>query len=737
MGDAATNDATSDDAPSVSESASHSQRPVPAWLENLAALGWRVLVVVALVVVLAYLGSLIWNVVAAVGLAIVVAIVMAPFVIKMRDGGRSRSSAALVAWLVAMGVGLGLLILVVVALLPYALEILQGLQAGQSEVEAFVADLQLPTWLNTFVTDVIEKAEGVSGDAVSAAVGSVANMVGIVILAVFLLYFFLRDGDKAWMWLFQSVGEDTRERITTVGDETLGRVGNYVRGTAVMATVSAVTSFVFMLLLGTPVALPLALLAFVTAFIPYFGGAIAGLIIVLVTWGAVDSTAALIMFALLLARFAVVHVFVRPRAFEEGLAVQPTLILIVLPIGLHVAGLIGLILVVPLTAVVVSVAQGITEILAPSKPPNLPEIVPAWLDRVAQWSWRALVGIAFVAMLGLILTTLPLVVLPVILALIFASTVLPLFDAVLHRGRSRGIAAAIAVGGATVAIVSVLAVTLVSLVNQAEEVGDTATSGADQVNEAAGGLLGMGTDAIQAGTDSGVQAILDASSELAGVAVALILTVLLTFYFLRDGGRMWARLMSHIPDDAASQLNTAGSRAFGVLGGYMVGTAAISFVGAASQAAIMWILGLPLVMPVFVLSFFGGFIPYIGSLLTTGLAFLIAVQAGTTVDIVVMGIWTLVFNIVQGNVVAPAVYNRTTSIHPAIVLACIPAASAVAGILGMFLVVPVLGVVLTTWRTVLRVIGSGDDDFPGPPESNPDDPGDPASSTQAAAPDPA
>ena len=46
-----------------------------------------------------------------------------------------------------------------------------------------------------------------------------------------------------------------------------------------------------MLLLGTPVALPLALLAFVTAFIPYFGGAIAGIIIVLVTWGAVDSTA--------------------------------------------------------------------------------------------------------------------------------------------------------------------------------------------------------------------------------------------------------------------------------------------------------------------------------------------------------------------------------------------------------------------------------------------------------------
>ena len=99
-----------------------------------------------------------------------------------------------------------------------------------------------------------------------------------------------------------------------------------------------------------------------------------------------------------------------------------------LPIGLQIAGLAGLVLAVPLTAVVVSVAQGITDILAPEQSPTLPEIVPTWLDRVAQWSWRALVGIAFVALLGLIVVTLPLVTLPVILALIFASTVLPLFD---------------------------------------------------------------------------------------------------------------------------------------------------------------------------------------------------------------------------------------------------------------------------------------------------------------------
>ncbi len=138
----------------------------------------------------------------------------------------------------------------------------------------------------------------------------------------------------------------------------------------------------------------------------------------------------------------------------------------------------------------------------------------------------------------------------------------------------------------------------------------------------------------------------------------------------------------------------------------MVGTAAISFVGAASQWVIMVALGLPLALPVFVLSFFGGFIPFIGGAITTGLAFLIAVANGEPIDIVIMAIWTIVFNLVQGNVVASLVYGRTNNIHPAIVLLAIPAGSAVAGILGMFLVVPVIGVVAATWRTVLHVVGT-------------------------------
>jgi putative heme transporter len=141
-----------------------------------------------------------------------------------------------------------------------------------------------------------------------------------------------------------------------------------------------------------------------------------------------------------------------------------------------------------------------------------------------------------------------------------------------------------------------------------------------------------------------------------------------------------------------------------VLGGYMIGTAVTSLFGAVTSALIMEILGLPLAVPIGILTFFGGFIPLVGSAVTTGLAVLIALAVGTPFDVVVMGIWTIVFNIVQGNFVTPLVYARIFSVHPAIILLAIPAGSEVAGVLGMFLVVPFLAIIVAIWRPIVDLV---------------------------------
>ena len=119
----------------------------------------------------------------------------------------------------------------------------------------------------------------------------------------------------------------------------------------------------------------------------------------------------------------------------------------------------------------------------------------------------------------------------------------------------------------------------------------------------------------------------------------------------------------------------------------------------------MFILGLPLIMPVAALAFILGFIPYIGSALGTILAFMVAVQYGTSQDIVIMLVWVLVFNIVQGSFMAPIVDGKAVSLHPAIVLIAIPAGGQLAGVMGMFLGVPLLGILAGVWRSVIAVMG--------------------------------
>jgi predicted PurR-regulated permease PerM len=265
------------------------------------------------------------------------------------------------------------------------------------------------------------------------------------------------------------------------------------------------------------------------------------------------------------------------------------------------------------------------------------------------------------------------------------------------------VAAAVATVGAFLIAVLVLALTIGAMVGPLQEIVSTAAAGADQTEARRLGLVGLVT-----ATGSGMLgAVAGLLSGLVGFVVALLLAAILTFFFLRDGPGLWDRAIAGLPPVRRARLQEAGTGAAGVLGGYMIGTGAISLFGAATQFVIMFVLGVPLALPLAVLSFFGGFVPYIGSFITTGLAFLVTVSTGETTDIIVMGLFTIIFNIVQGNIVAPLVYGKAVNLHPAIILLAIPAGSALAGIIGMFLIVPFLGVVATTWRTVLKTF---DDD---------------------------
>lgn len=679
---------------------------VPEWLSNAAALGWRLLVVAALVVAAWLLVTLLWTVTASILVAVIVSAVFAPFVLRLRARGRTRTTAAAIVWATAMLVIGGVLLLLVLAFLPYAVDIVSQVKQGLSALQQQLADQHIPSAVSTAVENVWKAVGDGSGGLVGTIVAAAGEAVTIAILATFLVFFFLRDGDKAWLWLFQAATDQKRDLITTAGDDALARVGGYLRGTTILAALIAVTDYLFMLLLGVPLALPLAVLAFLAGYIPYFGGIVSTLLILVVTYGAVGSGPLLVMVLLIAIRGLLLGYLVRPQVYGRTVSIHPAIVLLALPAGFQLAGIIGLFAAVPVTAVVIAVAGAAVRIVEPDPPPPLPGLVPAWLDRLAQHGWRILVVIGVIGLAVLVTVSLPLVVMPVIVALILAATLEPSVGWLQARGWGRGRAAALAIGGGTLLVIAILALTVASLVQQAAELGDTVTRGSAQVDSAMGSQLGLPDEAIASGARQAVQTIASLVDAMASIGTITLLGILLAFYLLTDGERLWGWLSPHLRADSGTEVRAAGGRAFDVLGGYMIGTGAISLVGAGSQWVIMVVLGLPLALPIFVLSFFLGFIPYIGSFIATGLAFLVTIAVGDTFDIVVMGIWTLVFNIVAGNIVAPLVYGRTVHIHPAIVLVAIPAGAAVAGVIGMFVVVPALGIVASTWRTVLGLMAA-------------------------------
>jgi predicted PurR-regulated permease PerM len=676
---------------------------VPRWLERAGALSWRIAVLIGLGAVLTWLAFTLGTVTASVIVALIVAATFAPLGQGLRRRGWSGTASAAAVTGAAVLVGGLLLLLLALAFAPYIPTLVSAFQTGVESVRQQVAASGSPE-LAVQIAAAAANFQAWLSDNFASLVGSVANAFTVGLLALFLTFFLLQDGEKGWGRAIEVTDGWRRERIDDAGHTALTRVGGYLRGTAVLSAVVAVTDLVYLTVLGVPLAAPLAILAFVGGFVPYIGGLIATGVILLAAWGAVGPQTAIVLLVLIAVTRGIVSNVLRPVVYGSRVGLHPGIILLVLPAGAAVAGIVGVFAAVPVAVFVASFTASIIAALEPEVAPDRNPIVPHWLDRVAQWGWRLLailvVGIGMILILG----TVPLVVAPLLLAGILAASVVPLVAALRRRGWSNQRAAMVVTGGSVLAIVAIMVVAVVALGPGLSDAISGAEDGAADAGDATGGVLGwLETASTQVGTSiAGI--VTGVLSGVSSLVVVLVLASLLTFYVLRDGRRGWDRITQPLGDWQRTELETTMTDSIGVLGGYMGGTAVISAVGAVSQLLIMLILGLPFAVPVAVLSFFACFIPYVGGFVTTGLAFLIAVAFGDTTTILIMGIYTLVFNIVQGNVVTPLVYRRAVHLHPAIILLAIPAGGALAGILGMFMAVPIIALIATARLPIMRLL---------------------------------
>jgi predicted PurR-regulated permease PerM len=673
---------------------------VPGWLQRLAALAWRVLVAVAMGIVLVTAAVQLQVVTGSILFAFIVVAAVAPLyrrTVERRHWSPAKASAAVSA--VALGMVVLVVVLVAAAFAPYLVALVRAAQEGIQNLLAGLQAAGVPPAVVQLLDATSKGFEAWLGNVAQQVIGPIANLVTIFILGGFLTFYLLVDGAKAWRISVRELDDWREDALTRRAALAFDRIGGYLRGTGFTAATDAITDLLFLIGLGVPLATPLAVVVFLAGFVPYLGPVIAAAVVVLVTLATKGTATAAVMVVLIVATNVIRNRMLGNSIYGGMVPVHPALVVIALTVGAGLFGLPGLVAAVPIVIFVESFVPALVQTLSTAKEREGPAgLVPTWLDRLAQWSWRGLVVFAVIGLAVQAAVTVPIVIIPVVLALILAATFGPAVDALCKRGSSRLRASLLVTVSSAAIVVVVLAVTILAIAGSMDDLASQAAAGAQKIG------LGSAPSDVAVAFGSGIvenAAVLLAS--LAGLSIAILLAMMLTFYFLSEGPAVWQRILARLPVHRRTSLDAAGTQAAGILNGYMVGTGIIALFAAATQWLIMVLLGLPLAFPIAVLTFFGNFIPYIGGAITTLLGFLVAIAVGTTTDIAIMAVYTLVFNIVQGNFVAPQVYGKTVSLHPAIVLMAIPAGGAVAGIIGMFLVVPFLGVVATTWRLVLHM----------------------------------
>jgi predicted PurR-regulated permease PerM len=172
----------------------------------------------------------------------------------------------------------------------------------------------------------------------------------------------------------------------------------------------------------------------------------------------------------------------------------------------------------------------------------------------------------------------------------------------------------------------------------------------------------------------------------------VVLTVVVSFFFVKDGHAMSDWFLSQLQPPTAARLRAIGTRVWTTLAGYVRGTAINGLVNSALMSVGLLLLGVPLIPAIAVLTFAGGFFPIVGAFASGGVAALVALAAkgpGTAGLVVVL---TVAIHHVEGYLVGPIVLGRAVRLHTVVVLLALTAGGTVAGVLGAFIAVPLTAV---------------------------------------------
>lgn len=237
------------------------------------------------------------------------------------------------------------------------------------------------------VTEMLRRNQAKLTTGAMSTAATVTEIITGAFVVLFTLIFFLYGGRNIWSFLIKIFPTQVRGRVHLAGIAGFRSLVGYVRATFVVALVDAAGVGAGLAILGVPLALPLASLVFLGAFIPLVGAVVSGLLAVIVALIAKGPISALITLGVIVAVNQLESHVLQPLVMGRAVSIHPLAVVLGISTGAVLAGIVGALLSVPMIAFA---DRAIRVLIAPNPsaeahpdPDDWPAIIYAEPDSVA------------------------------------------------------------------------------------------------------------------------------------------------------------------------------------------------------------------------------------------------------------------------------------------------------------------------------------------------------------------
>ncbi len=326
--------------------------------------------------------------------------------------------------------------------------------------------------------------------------------------------------------------------------------------------------------------------------------------------------------------------------------------------------------------------------------------IPRWLVLGGSWGWRFVALAAAFTVLGYVIGFFQTAVLPVLLAVLLTTLLEPIARFLRNHKVPRPLAGGLSVVLGSLVLSGLLIAVGFAVAGELEELGASLEKGYRQLVQWSAERAGVAPAEVSEWVESHVSelrssagsysgAVLDQLGNMVQGGTVLALAVVFTWFFTWDGDQQFDRLVGVLPAHHRPHGRELGQRIWRTISAYMRGMFVIAAADAILFGIGLWIIDMPLIVPLMLMLFLGAMVPFVGPVIAGAAAGLIGLaDGGLTQGLLAVGI-ALVVQQIEGNLLQPFIMGRAVQLHPSVVLFAVTAGAVLAGVVGILFAVPI------------------------------------------------